>query len=170
MRKLAVHLVLAFVILASTPVGADDESSRVVIGPSNPNLFDGAAALIAGDPETGVRLTHLGLSMATNRRERLVGLSNLCAGYLLLEQLDVALDFCNQALEINDRHWRSYSNRALIYLKLKRYEEAEQDLERGLTIAPDSAKLKTVRAQLLDEIDPVSPRITIDERRGEPDQ
>lgn len=168
MRTLPVCLVLAIVMLTSAAVQAD-EDSRVVLGPSNPNLFDGAAALIAGDAETGVRLTHLGLSMATNRRERLVGLSNLCAGYLLLEQLEVALDFCNQALEINDRHWRSYSNRALIYLKLKRYDEAERDLERGLTIAPDSAKLKTVRAQLLDEIDPVSPRITIDERRGEPE-
>ena len=88
----------------------------------------------------------------------------------MLDQLETALEFCNQALEINDRHWRSYSNRALIYLKLKRYDDAERDLERGLSIAPDSAKLKTVRAQLLDEIDPVSPTITIDDRRGQPDE
>ena len=169
MTKLPVYLVLT-VVLLTTAHAQSDESSKVVLGPSNPNLFDGAAALIAGDPEKGVRLTHLGLSMATNRRERLVGLSNLCAGYLLLEQLETALEFCDQALDINDRHWRSYSNRALIYLKLKRYAEAERDLERGLSIAPDSAKLKTVRAQLLDEIDPVSPTITIDDRRGQPDE
>lgn len=151
-------------------VAVADDTPRAVVGPSNPELFKGAEALIAGDAEKGVRLTRIGLNMATSRRERLMGLSNLCAGYLLLEQLETALEFCNQALELNDRHWRSYSNRGLINLKLKRYEEAERDIDKGLSIAPNASDLKTVKSMLLDEIDPVSPKITIDDRRGQPDQ
>lgn len=169
MKNISALLYLGAALLLGAAASAD-ETSQTVIGPSNLNLYDGAAALIAGDAEKGIRLTQLGLSMATSRRERLIGLSNLCAGYLLLEQHETALNYCNQALELNDRHWRSYSNRALIYLKLKRYSEAEQDLERGLSISPNSTELKTVKSQLLDEVDPVSPRITVDDRRGQTDQ
>ena len=169
MRYISALFVLCVALLQGG-VASADETPQTVIGPSNLNLYDGAAALIAGDAEKGVRLTQLGLSMATSRRERLIGLSNLCAGYLLLEQYETALNYCNQALELNDRHWRSYSNRALIYLELKRYSEAEQDLDRGLSIAPNSTKLKTVRSKLLDETDPVSPKITIDDRRGQTDR
>lgn len=167
MTRAFVSLLVACSLLLSVQARAD-ETPRVVLGPKNPDLFDGAAALIAGDAEKGVRLTHAGLAMATGRRERVMGLSNLCAGYVLLERYETALGYCNQALELSDRHWRSYSNRALIYLKLKRYEESQRDIEKGLVIAPNSRELKTVRSMLLDEIDPVSPKITIDDRRAEP--
>ena len=168
MTRASACFVLACLLLVSTAAGAD-ETPRVVLGPKNPDLFDGAAALIAGDAEKGVRLTHAGLAMATGRRERVMGLSNLCAGYVLLEQYETALGYCNQALELSDRHWRSLSNRALINLKLERYEESQRDVEKGLSIAPNSRELKTVRSMLLDEIDPVSEKITIDDRRGEPE-
>jgi len=118
-----------------------------------------------GDGEEGVRLTLLGLQRATSSRDRLAGISNLCAGYIMLEQLDTALNYCNQVLEKDDQHWRSYSNRALAYIMLKRYEEAEQDLQRAEALVDNARTVRIVRSMLLDATDPVAPQIIIDDRR-----
>jgi tetratricopeptide (TPR) repeat protein len=142
------------------------QSNKTVIGPSNLNLHDGANALKAGDVEEGIRLTIIGLQQSVNARNRQAGKSNLCAGYLMLGQLDTALGYCNEVLDENDEHWRAYSNRALIYVKLERFAEAEQDLKKGEAISPNAKTLKAVRRMLLDETDPVSPIIVIDDRRS----
>ena len=144
---------------------AAGQESRTVIGPSNPELQYGAEALLAGDAEEGVRLTLLGLKRAVGKRDRHVAWSNLCAGYVLLKEYETALSYCNRVIDENDQHWRAYSNRALAYVKLKRYDEAEQDLQKGESIAPRSRILKAVRAMLRDAIEPVAPNIVIDDRR-----
>jgi len=166
------HRLIALLIfgIASPSVSIADETpdSRTVLGPRNRQLADGAQALLDGDAEEGVRLTLLGLSAAQGRRERQAALGNLCAGYLLLEQLDEAVRYCDQALAENERNWRVHNNRALIYLKLKRFEEAEADIARGQELAPNARTLKVVKGMLLDETHPVSPNIVIDDRR-EPD-
>lgn len=143
--------------------------AETVIGPANLNLADGANALLAGDGAEGVRLTLIGLRQSGSKKDRVVGWSNLCAGYVMLEQPDKALDACNQAVELDSSHWRALSNRALVLIQLQRYEEAAQDIESGLKIAPDSHKLKVVSGMLLDATDPVAPTIIIDDRRGPPE-
>lgn len=145
------------------------EDARTIIGPSNIELQQGADALLAGDAAEGVRLTLAGLKRGVNKRHRFTAWSNLCAGYVMLDQLETALGYCNQVLEESDRHWKAYSNRALIYVKMKRYEEAEQDLQRGEELAPNSRTLKAVRAMLLDAIEPVAPNVIIDDRRQRPE-
>lgn len=154
---------LLLLVLVTAAVHA--EESKTVVGPTNANLAAGADALLARDAEEGIRLTHLGLNAAANRRERVSGLSNLCAGYAMLNQWETALQYCDQALELNERHWRSYSNRALVYINLKRYADAEADILKGQELAPNSRNLKIVRSMLLDKTDPVSPNIIIDDRR-----
>ena len=141
------------------------QSNTTVIGPSNPDLKYGADALLAGDADEGVRLTLIGLKFATGARERQTAKSNLCAGYLMLREYDTALAYCNEVLGENDRHWRAYSNRALIYVKLGRFDDAKQDLEKGEAISRSSRTLKAVRRMLLDATNPVSPTIVIDDRR-----
>ena len=141
------------------------QSNTTVIGPSNPNLQYGADALLAGDADEGVRLTLMGLKFAAGARERQTAKSNLCAGYLMLREYDTALAYCDEVLGENDGHWRAYSNRALIYVKLGRLEDAERDLEKGEAISPNSRTLKAVRRMLLDATHPVSPIIIIDDRR-----
>jgi tetratricopeptide (TPR) repeat protein len=150
-------------------VGAqEDNPARTVIGPSNIDLADGAAALQMGNAEDGVRLTQRGLTTAANDRERVAGYSNLCAGLIMLERFDEALDACNQAIAIDDRHWRGYSNRALAYLKLERYAAAERDIASSEAINPNARTTKVVKSMLLDATDPVAPSITIDDRRHPP--
>ena len=161
------RLCLAILVacMACSSVVVLGQNSRTVIGPKNQPLADGANALLAGDAKEGVRRTLLGLEGGTSLRERKTAMSNLCAGYALLDDLDTALEYCDRVLEIDDEHWRAYSNRALIYVKMQRYEEAETDLQRGEALAPNARTIRAVRAMLLDAVEPVAPNVIIDDRR-----
>ena len=168
LSTLAAALVLSFAgvpAAAQTPAG----ESRTVLGPRNPALFNGAHALIDGDAERGVALTLEGLQVANGRRERQAALSNLCAGYLMLEQFENAMSYCDLAIEENPRNWRALNNRALVHLRLKRYDESKADLDVAQEIAPNARTLKEARGMLRDEVDPVTPNIVIDDRRDVPD-
>ena len=93
--------------------------------------------------------------------DRLVGLNR--------GELEHSLGYCDAAIEVNNRNWRAYNNRALVYMELDRYEEAEADVIRGQQLAPSAKSLKVVKGMLLDETHPVSPNIIIDDRRN-PDE
>jgi tetratricopeptide (TPR) repeat protein len=162
-------LLLATTMLAAAQVHADIEpKSKTVIGPSNIYLYDGATALQAGDAVKGVPLTLKGLEMAQGRREEKIGHANLCAGFLLLGQPKTALVHCDWVLERDPYHWRTYNNRAIAYLRLERFEESEADIKKGQELNPRSEKLKQVKGMYLDEVRPVDEKITIDDRRNEP--
>jgi tetratricopeptide (TPR) repeat protein len=158
-------VLLGLLAQAQVTAGQSDAVAKTVIGPSNADLADGAAALRTGDADEGVRLTRRGLAAASSKRDRVAGYSNLCAGLAMLDRLDEALEACNRALELDDEHWRGYSNRALVYLKQRRYAEAERDIARGQALSPNARPLQELRAMYLDAVDPVSPTIIIDDRR-----
>ena len=158
-----VALLAALVFLLQAPLA---EQSRTIIGPRNVYIAEGADALMAGDGEEGVRLTLLGLKIASGPYEEKVAHANLCAGYLLIEQPHAALEHCDWVLERDAAHWRTYNNRALVYLRLKRYRDSEEDIRKGQELRPGSKKLKIVRGLYLDETQPVMPRIEIDDRRN----
>jgi tetratricopeptide (TPR) repeat protein len=86
----------------------------------------------------------------------------------MLNQLETALEHCNWVLERDPYHWRSYNNRALVYLRLERFEESEADIRSGQELNPRSEKLKEVKGIYLDTVEPVEERITIDDRRKKP--
>ncbi len=160
---------LAMLIVAAVQVAADEApDSRTIIGPRNVELADGADALLANRAEEGVRLTLKGLQFAHGSREEKIGHSNLCAGFMMLNQPDTALVHCNWVLDRDPNHWRSYNNRALVYLALERFEESEADIRKGQELNPRSEKLKEVKGMYLDTVDPVDERITIDDRRTRP--
>jgi tetratricopeptide (TPR) repeat protein len=115
---------------------ADRAGSKTVIGPTNSLLADGAAALEAGRIEEGVRLTLEGLKATATLRENAAGHSNACAGYVLLKRWAEALAQCNAALELDTSNWRTYNNRASIYVEQGLYDLAMRDLEAGLALAP----------------------------------
>jgi tetratricopeptide (TPR) repeat protein len=156
---------LVVVCLCFTPGLILAQDNKTVLGPTNPHLHDGAEALMAGDAEEGVRKTLEGLQYASSQRDRVSGMSNVCAGYVMLGEPEKALAYCDQALEINDQHWRARSNRAFAHIKLGNFEEAEQDLQVAEAIAPHSRNVKVIRSMLLDATDPVAPLVIIDDRR-----
>ena len=165
-----VALLLAVLFLCTNTSSAGAQSSGdadVVVGPAqNTKLQDGASALNAGMAEDGIELTLAGLREARTPRERRTGLGNLCAGYLMLEQLDQALEYCNDALELSDKNWRVYNNRALIYVLQRRFDDAEADLAKCEELHPRSSATKVVRQMLVHAQHPVTPVITVDDRRG----
>ena len=136
-----------------------------VIGPKNPDLQQGAEQLLAGHAEAGVELTLRGLKVAQGAREEEAGLSNLCAGYVMLEQFDEAMKYCDLLLARNNESWRGYNNRALIYIKTGQFEKAHRDLVKGEELNPGARTLRVARAIYLDAVDPVAPVIEIDDRQ-----
>lgn len=161
-------LALATLLLIGSQLAAQ-ETSKTVIGPRNVYLADGADALIAGDGERGVRLTLQALQYAHGARETKFAHANLCAGYAMIDKPLTALEHCNWVLERDPNYWRAYNNRAIVYLKLGRYEESEADVARGQALQPRSNNLKIVKGMLLDETHPVTEQVEIDERRSSMD-
>ena len=161
------HLLLSLTaaLLLTVAPAAPAQEAKTVIGPRNVHLSDGANALMANDGEEGVRLTLLGLKTASSAREKKIAHSNLCAGYLLINRPEVALEHCNWVIEKDERHWRTYNNRALVYMRLERFAEAEEDIRKGQALRPSSEKLKIVKGMYLDETQPVREKIVVDERR-----
>jgi len=141
------------------------QERKIVVGPRNAELAEGAHALLDGEGEEGVRLTLAGLRHAVGRQERLTGTSNLCAGYILLERYNDALEECNSVLAEDESHWRARTNRALIYVLVGRYDAANADLDRVEQIAPQARTVIGVRELLRDRLNPVEPIVIIDERR-----
>jgi len=149
--------------------GADrmdsETQAKTVIGPRNLPLYDGAQELLAGNDAEGVRLTHKGLQIALGRREEEAALSNLCAGYIRLALYDHALKYCELLLARNDKNWRGYNNRAVIYIQTKQWDKAEKDLIRGEELNPNARTLKIARSMYMDAVHPVAPEIEIDDRQ-----
>lgn len=147
------------------PLLAVAQEHKTVVGPRNIDLYAGAEALRDGDAEEGLRRTLKGLKYAATSRERVAGMSNACAGYVMLGRPEDALEWCNRALGIQERYWRALTNRALAYLELERFDESEADISLAEELAPGARSVKTVRAMLLDATDPVLPQIVVDDRR-----
>lgn len=152
-------------VVVSLSLAALGQEHKTVIGPSNMDLHAGAELLKQGKAAEGLQRTLQGLETATSAREKVAGMSNVCAAHVMLGNYEDALPWCNQALEIRGRNWRALVNRSLAYLKLGRLEEAEADLVLAEEIAPGARSVKLVRSIYLDVTDPVAPHVIIDDRR-----
>lgn len=165
-------LVLAVV---AAPLAVAQNADRMkdgpttVIGPRNPDLQEGAQQLLAGRARQGVELTLRGLEVAQGGREQEAALSNLCAGYIMLENFEEALKYCELLIARNEDSWRGYNNRAVIYINTKEFEKAHRDLVRGEELNPGARTLRIARAMYLDAVDPVAPEVEIDDREADYD-
>jgi tetratricopeptide (TPR) repeat protein len=145
-RKGIRNALFAAALTASVAAGAADRNpqpdhSAIVLGPRNPLLAAGSAALSAGRFEEGVSLTLAGLSEPNSRDDLAAAHSNLCAGYAALKRWQEGLEHCNRSLELSRRNWRTFNNRAAVFVGLRQYDLALTDVNAGLALAPDSETL-----------------------------
>jgi len=136
-------LIVSGAVSATEPLQANH--SATVIGSVNPLLTEGSEALERGRYEEGVRLTLAGLEQPSSERDQAAGHSNVCAGYAALKRWSEALEHCNRALELDNTNWRTYNNRAAVFVGLKMYDLAMTDVNAGLEIAPNSSTLRKSR-------------------------
>jgi len=141
MARVASAVVAGFAAGGAVFAAEPSTQSATVVGPSNPQLAEGATALDQGRAEEGIRLTLEGLKLPTNLKDKAAGYSNLCAGYAMLRMWDEALQHCNTAIELDRHSWRSFNNRAAVYAGKNEYDLAVNDIRAGLEIAPNSRTL-----------------------------
>ncbi|MEM8982383.1 MAG: hypothetical protein AAGC71_05115 [Pseudomonadota bacterium] len=141
----------------------DATEIKTVIGPENFFAAEGLALLRDGDPEKALPLLQKGLKRARTDREFVIGLSNICAAYVLLKEPYTALTYCDRALEMKPRFWRALNNRALAYLGMDDLPRAKADLDSATVLAPQSIKLKQTREIYERLANPVEPLIIIDD-------
>jgi tetratricopeptide (TPR) repeat protein len=143
MPRLAL-LAIVTIVVASGP-GAALAQTATILGDTNQLLADGSAALASGRYEEGIRLSLAGLELPNNTADQAAALSNICAGYAGLKQWSKALPHCNRSLELDRGNWRTFNNRAAVFVGLELYELALTDVNSGLEIAPNSATLRKSR-------------------------
>ena len=144
-RKAAIFCTaVAWIVCISSPTLAAGNNSTTLLG-TNPYLSDGATALQFGNYSEGVRLTRLGLKAPPQWSDRSAALSNLCAGFAGTAKYDEAIEHCTSAIEINDGNWQAYNNRAIAHVGLGNVKEAQQDVDRGLELNPESTELRSVQ-------------------------
>jgi tetratricopeptide (TPR) repeat protein len=134
-----------------------------VLGGGNEYLSAGADAIRAGQYEDGIRLTALGLERAPTPSDRAAALSNLCAAHAAKNEPDRAIEFCTQSLELNDRNWRAYSNRAYAHYLKGMLTEASADLEAAAAISPNARQVVQIRGMINERS--LQPSITVEEHR-----
>ena len=139
------------------PAGARSENATVI--GADPYLTEGAMALESGRYEEGIDLTLKGLEFTVSRRQRATAESNLCAGYTLAGDYSTAIERCNQALDLGWNSWRVYNNRALAHLFIGDIDAAQEDVDVGLAMNPDSSKLK--RVQEMVNVARLKPRVIV---------
>lgn len=163
MRDITMRLVLIVAVSLASTCWAQEPT--FAIGSANPHLSKGAQALLGDRHEEGIRLTLLGLKTANNQKEEEIALSNLCAGYTNLGDYQTALKYCDMLLQRNDKLWRVYNSKALIYIYTKQYDRAEEQLIKGEALNPNAHSMKIARALFLDATQPVVPEIEVDDRQ-----
>ncbi len=165
MARFSILMIALFVAQAGWAQSSEATGAKTVIGPRNSDLQRGSELLRTGKAAKGVELTLLGLKVAQGGREEEAALSNLCAGYIMLEQYDEALKYCELLLARNGKSWRGYNNRAVIYIATEQFEKAHRDLVRAEELNPGAQTIRVARAIYLDAVNPVAPQVEIDDRQ-----
>jgi tetratricopeptide (TPR) repeat protein len=138
MHACATLLGLFLLYAAGAEAAHDSAQSITVLGAPNQGLAEGSVALEMGRYEDGIRLSLAGLKVSNTRRDEAAGHSNVCAGYAALKRWHEALPHCNRSLELDRENWRAFNNRAAVYVGLKLYDFAMNDVNAGLGISPRS--------------------------------
>jgi tetratricopeptide (TPR) repeat protein len=159
-----VRLLLFVSLLLPTEWVWAQADNRTIIGSGNEFLVSGASAIRAGDYDNGIRLTQRGLDeFRPPPKDRAAALCNLCAAFTGAREAETALDYCNESLALNNRNWRTYSNRAAAYTLLGMYSEATYDLDAAAALNPNARAVIKLR-EIINELS-LDPRVIMEDHQ-----
>jgi tetratricopeptide (TPR) repeat protein len=148
---------------------ATDEAVRrtdqvKVFAEGNDLLAAGSRAIRYGRYDDGIRLTLMGLERrGTPASVRSNALSNLCAAHAAKNEPDLAIAYCEDALEIDDNNWHAYSNRSYAHWLKGMLPEALYDLDAAAAINPNARQIAQIRG-MINEAGLV-PRVTVEDHQ-----
>jgi tetratricopeptide (TPR) repeat protein len=122
--------------------------SRTVLGGGNDYLAAGAEMIRAGQYDDGIRLTTLGLERSPSIADKAAALSNLCAAHAAKGNPDLAITFCTESIDVNEKNWRAYSNRSYAFYLKGMYAQANSDLELASSISPNARQVIQIRGMI----------------------
>ena len=144
--------------------GRDAASSSTVLGITNPLLAEGTERIRHGDYDDGIRLIRLGLERESpNAFNRAAALSNLCAAYAAKNMPDTAIEQCTESLQITNKNWRAYSNRAYAYWLKGMYAQARVDVDAAIALSPQARQVLQIRGMINET--GLTARLSVDERQ-----
>ncbi len=154
---------VTFLLVANTS-WAQLADNRTILGAGNEFLSAGSFAIRMGQYDEGIRLTNLGLTRyQPSRSDRASALSNLCAAHAAKGEPDIALPYCDESIEMNDRNWRAFSNRAYAYFLKGMLNEATLNLDRAADINPDARQVVQIRG-MINEVG-LRPRVIMEDHQ-----
>jgi tetratricopeptide (TPR) repeat protein len=138
--------------------------NRSILGAGNEFLSAGSFAIRMGQYDEGIRLTNLGLTRyQPNRQDRASALSNLCAAHAAKGEPDIAIPYCDESIEMNDRNWRAYSNRAYSYFLKGMLNDATLNLDLAADLNPDARQVLEIRG-MINEVG-LRPRVIMEDHQ-----
>ena len=138
--------------------------SRTIIGAGNEFLSAASFAIRMGQYDEGIRLTHLGLNRyQPSDRDRAAALSNLCGAHAAKGEPDIAILYCDESIEMNDKDWRAFSNRSYAYFLKGMLTEAEESLAIAVDIDPSARQVLQIRG-MINEVG-LRPRVIMEDHQ-----
>jgi len=150
--------------LAASTAWSQLADNRSIIGAGNEFLSAGSFAIRMGQYDEGIRLTHLGLTRyQPSQSDRASALSNLCAAHAAKGEPDIAIPYCDESVDINNRNWRAFSNRAYAYFLKGELTRATEDLELASAIDADAKQVLQLRG-MINEVG-LRPRVIMEDHQ-----
>lgn len=114
---------VAALLLATIPAASSAEGWELRTAP---DAVPGTAEIESGKIEKAIRISEIQLSHV-GQRKKVAVLTNLCIGHILSNQLNLAEEFCDLAVERPNDKAVSYNNRGVLKILKGDHEGAMQD-------------------------------------------
>lgn len=110
-------------------------SSGVIWLAQSQLVHDAIVALHQGEMAEAIALSEEALHLPLEPEDEESAVNNLCVAYMRLREYDKALEKCIRLTTLAKSNWRSFNNRANVYLQTGRIGQALADYQESLRLA-----------------------------------
>lgn len=142
MRGLKVVSLFLVLIGVSQSVLAQPKAVSRIWFNSPPEIREGGKLINEGEVEEGIAMIRSVINKGLPLKFQAHGYTNLCGGYLRLQEYTKAIRYCRRAIKFDSTIWQALSNRGAARFALGRYGEAAEDFRRAIKLDPENTALK----------------------------